>query len=99
MGMFCFQCQETIRNTGCTVGGACGKNAALANKMDELIRQLKLLALTRKPDRELGRFAIQSLFMTITNANFDEARIDSQLARAKALTGNSNAEAPLGVLS
>lgn len=99
MSMFCFQCQETIRNTGCTVGGACGKNAALANRMDELIRQLKFLALTRKPDRELGRFVIQSLFMTITNANFDEARIEAQLARAKALTGECTAEVPLGVLS
>lgn len=85
--MFCYQCQETAKNTGCTVSGVCGKKPETANRMDELIRQLKLLALTRKPDRELGLFAVQSLFMTITNANFDEARIAAQLERAKELTG------------
>ena len=97
--MFCFQCQETAKNTGCTLGGVCGKKPETANRMDELIRQLKLLALTRKPDRELGLFAVQSLFMTITNANFDEARIAAQLKRAKELTGPTAARAPLGVLS
>jgi len=97
--MFCFQCQETAKNTGCTLGGVCGKKPETANRMDELIRQLKLLALTRKPDRKLGLFAVQSLFMTITNANFDEARIAAQLERAKELTGPTAARAPLGVLS
>ncbi len=99
MSMFCFQCQETARNTGCTLAGVCGKKAETANKMDELIRQLKLIALTCKPDRERGLFMVQSLFMTITNANFDEARIAAQLERAKALTGPGAAAAPLGVLS
>lgn len=99
MSMFCFQCQEALGNTGCTAAGACGKKAETANRMDELLRQLKLLALTRKPDRELGLFVVQSLFMTITNANFDEARIAAQLERAKELTGPTAAQAPLGVLS
>ena len=99
MSMFCFQCQEALGNTGCTAAGACGKKAETANRMDELLRQLKLLALTRKPDRELGLFAVQSLFMTITNANFDEARIAAQLERAKEQTGPTAAQAPLGVLS
>ncbi len=99
MKMFCFQCQETVRNTGCTAGGVCGKNMELANKMDELIHRLKLLALTKQPDRKLGRFTIQSLFTTITNANFDEARIDERIREAEALTGPTSATAPLGVLS
>lgn len=99
MGMFCFQCQEAMKNTGCTMAGACGKKPETANRMDELVQQLKVLALTRKPDRELGLFVVRSLFMTITNANFDEARIAAQLAKAKELTGPTTAQAPLGVLS
>ncbi|MBS1369926.1 MAG: hydroxylamine reductase [Lentisphaeria bacterium] len=97
--MFCFQCQETMKNTGCIMAGVCGKKSETANRMDELIHQLKLLALTRRPDRELGLFAVQSLFMTITNANFDDARIAARLERAKELTGPTDAQAPLGVLS
>ena len=97
--MFCFQCQEAKGNCGCTTGGVCGKRPETANRMDELIRQLKILALSRKPDRALGRFTVESLFMTITNANFDEARIAARLEQARSLTGVSDATAPLGVLS
>ena len=99
MSMFCFQCQETARNQGCTVRGVCGKAPETANKMDELIQQLKILAQTKPPTRALGLFVTQSLFMTITNANFDIARIEAQLRRAKELTGETSATAPLGVLS
>ncbi len=97
--MFCFQCQETCRNTGCNLSGVCGKKPETANLMDELIQALKILALTGKPDRKLGIFTAQSLFMTITNANFDPERIRTRIAEAKALTGETRATAPLGVLS
>jgi len=97
--MFCFQCQETHLNHGCQNGGMCGKPAAVANQMDALLQQLKILAQTRKPTRELGIFVVQSLFMTITNANFDPKRLEEQLQRAKELTGPTNATAPLGVLA
>ncbi|MEA4862661.1 MAG: hydroxylamine reductase [Victivallaceae bacterium] len=100
MSMFCFQCQETMRNTGCSMmAGVCGKKAETANRMDELVRQLKLIALTQKPDRRLGRFIAESLFMTITNANFDEARITARIAQAEQMVGNADAKAPLGVMS
>ena len=99
MSMFCFQCQETARNVGCTVRGVCGKTPETARKMDELLQQLKVMALTCSPDRERGLFMIHSLFMTITNANFDEAAITAQLERARVLTGAADATAPLGVLS
>ena len=97
--MFCFQCQEACRNTGCTLAGMCGKKAETANLMDELIRQLKLIALTRSVDRELGRFIVKSLFMTITNANFDNAALQKQLDEAIKLTGNSPVQFPAGVLA
>lgn len=97
--MFCWQCQETCKNTGCTLAGMCGKNAETSNLMDELVRRLKILALTKKPDRELGLFVVQSLFLTITNANFDPERLKTQIVRAKELTGTTAVDAPLGVLS
>ncbi len=97
--MFCFQCQETMKNTGCTMKGMCGKKAETANLMDRLLRQIKILALVKKPNRQLGLFVIQSLFMTITNANFDDDRIANQLRYAEELTGPTDVEAPLGVQS
>jgi len=79
--MFCRQCQETFGNTGCTRGGVCGKKPETSALMDELIAGLEELAAERKPTRELGRFATHALFMTITNANFDDGRLT--LARAE----------------
>lgn len=99
MKMFCYQCQETCRNTGCTAGGVCGKRMELANRMDELMQKLKVLALVRKPDRKLGRFVVQSLFQTITNANFSEDRIAERIRETEELTGSTSVTAPLGVLS
>ena len=97
--MFCFQCQEACRNSGCTLAGMCGKKAETANLMDEIIRQLKQIALTRNVDRELGRFIVKSLFMTITNANFDNAALQKQLDAAKKLAGENTLPLPAGVLS
>ena len=97
--MFCFQCQETSRNTGCMFTGVCGKKADTANLMDLLICQLKLIALTRNPDKELGRFIIQSLFMTVTNTNFDDDALKKQLDRAVELTGKTEISLSSGVIS
>jgi len=97
--MFCFQCQEACRNTGCTFAGMCGKKAETANLMDEIIRQLKQIALTRNVDRELGRFIVKSLFMTITNANFDNAVLQKQLDEAVKLAGENPQQLPAGVLA
>ena len=97
--MFCFQCQETCRNTGCTVAGMCGKKAETANLMDKIIAQLKLIALTRQVDRQLGRFVTKSLFMTITNANFDNGALQKQLEEAVKLTGDEPPKLPAGVLA
>ena len=99
MGMFCYQCQETAKNSGCTLMGVCGKKAETANRMDELIRELKRVSLTREPNRELGLFIAQSLFLTITNANFDDERIQRQINRAKEFIGANPPELPAGVLA
>jgi len=109
MSMFCYQCQETIQNTGCTVAGACGKKADIANLQDELVRQLKILALQYECKsegiNEAGLLTMQSLFMTITNANFDGEKIQSQIDKVKALQSCGSCccaakpELPAGVLA
>ena len=80
--MFCFQCQETAKNTGCTVKGVCGKPEDTANLQDLLIYALRGLAVYGEKAKELGisdkeggLFVAQALFATITNANFDNDRI------------------------
>ena len=97
--MFCFQCQEACRNTGCTLAGMCGKKAETANLMDEIVHQLKLIALTRNADRQLGRFIVKSLFMTITNVNFNNAALQKQLDEAIKLAGENQEKLPIGVLA
>jgi len=80
--MFCYQCQETAKNTGCTVKGMCGKSEDTANLQDLLIFVLRGIAIYSEKARELGvsiedngRFVAQALFATITNANFDNDRL------------------------
>jgi hydroxylamine reductase len=79
--MFCFQCQETAKNTGCTIKGVCGKPEDTANLQDLLIYALRGLAVYGEKAGELGisnkengLFAAQALFTTITNANWDNER-------------------------
>jgi len=80
--MFCFQCQETAKNEGCTVKGMCGKPEETANLQDLLIYTLRGMAVYAEKAKELGisdkqdgLFMAQALFTTITNANFDNDRI------------------------
>ncbi len=88
MSMFCYQCQETARNTGCTVKGVCGKNAEVSNLQDLLIYVLKGVSqIVQKNELnvaelpELNHNLLTSLFMTITNANFDDAAIEAQIVK------------------
>jgi hydroxylamine reductase len=79
MSMFCYQCQETANGTGCTIAGICGKKDDLANMQDLLVYVVKGLGILHTEARELGlkhskvdEFIVNSLFMTITNANWDK---------------------------
>ena len=73
--MFCFQCQETAKNEGCTKVGVCGKNEETANSQDLLVFATKGLAevIDKLGSVEENIYDILSnnLFITITNANFD----------------------------
>ena len=78
--MFCYQCQETAGNKGCTKGGVCGKSVDLANMQDLLVYVTKGLSdvttRLRKEGKEISKevnhFITLNLFTTITNANFDD---------------------------
>jgi len=79
--MFCFQCQETAKNTGCTVKGVCGKPEDTANLQDLLIYVLRGISVYGEKakdfdifDKASGLFIAQALFATITNANWDNQR-------------------------
>ena len=80
--MFCFQCQETAGNKGCMFGGICGKKPETANLQDLLIYVTKGLSeittRLRSEGKEtpaaIDRLITTNLFMTITNANFDDER-------------------------
>lgn len=92
MSMFCYQCQETARNLGCTVRGVCGKTDTLSNLMDLLIHGLKGLSYASHKLIQNGIyhpedavFVMQGLFTTITNANWDEDVIIALIDKAIAL--------------
>ena len=88
MSMFCYQCQETAKNQGCTVVGVCGKKEDVANIQDLLIYTTKGISeIVKKGNldvKELGGLnheMLTSLFMTITNANFDREAIENQIKK------------------
>ena len=77
--MFCYQCQETAKNTGCTVLGVCGKTAEVSAEQDMLVWVTKglseittrLRAENYSISDEINQLVTLNLFTTITNANFD----------------------------
>lgn len=78
MGMFCYQCQEASRNTGCTVKGVCGKDADTAKLQDLLVyvaREVAVLSELNDKEAKVGSYLTEALFITITNANFDKQAI------------------------
>ena len=88
MSMFCYQCQETAKGTGCEIKGVCGKNEEVAKLQDLLIyvsKGISELVVKGKLDvsgiMETNREILTSLFMTITNANFDENAIEKQIIK------------------
>jgi hydroxylamine reductase len=79
--MFCYQCEQTANETGCTQFGVCGKNPEVAALQDLLIYALKGLSQVvieakkhKITDEETDIFACKALFSTLTNVNFDPNR-------------------------
>lgn len=77
--MFCYQCQETLNNKGCTKAGVCGKKADVASAQDLLVYTTKLLCDVLNNlrgenytiDKKYNHMVTYNMFITITNANFD----------------------------
>ncbi len=89
MSMFCYQCQETAKGTGCTIRGVCGKTDEVANLQDLLIFMLKGISIYSTEARKAGienpsinHFIMESLFTTITNANFDKESFIPRIKKA-----------------
>ena len=83
MSMFCNQCEQAANGVGCNISGVCGKKPDVAALQDLLLYGLKGLAIYASKARELGvkdagldSFVIEALFTTVTNVDFDPARIE-----------------------
>ncbi|WP_304222933.1 hydroxylamine reductase [Gracilinema caldarium] len=92
MSMFCHQCQEAAKGTGCTIKGVCGKDETVSNLQDVLLFSLKGLAFVAQEARKQGivdpqvaTALVEGLFATITNANFDKAVFITRIRNAISL--------------
>ncbi len=90
--MFCNQCEETAKGSGCTVKGVCGKEGATAGLQDVLIYLCKGIAVRNLKameqgagNAEAGLFIADALFATLTNVNFDPARFNEMIRQAIAI--------------
>lgn len=106
MSMFCFQCQETARGTGCDVKGVCGKTEDVAKLQDLLIYSAKGLSeVVVKGSYDVSQISevnhelLKSLFITITNANFDADAIEAQIVKVMGIRDDLAAKAMLSELS
>jgi hydroxylamine reductase len=76
--MFCYQCSQTARGTGCTIQGVCGKSATAARLQDNLLFAIKGISAYLYHARELGytdpeidAFMERGFYSTLTNVNID----------------------------
>ena len=89
MDMFCYQCQETAKGSGCTLRGVCGKLPETSARMDLLLYATRGVAILNDllrgagaPQADASHQVIDALFTTITNANFDNDSLDGFIRRA-----------------
>jgi len=87
--MFCYQCEQTAKETGCTAFGVCGKDPDTAALQDLLVHAAKGIAMYAHRAGKFGaraaevdRFVVEALFTTVTNVNFDAQRLTAMLVRA-----------------
>lgn len=85
--MFCFQCEQTAGGRGCEKVGVCGKKPDVANRQDELTCALVGLARSaggKSTGKATDELMMQGLFATVTNVNFDSARIEEMIKQVTA---------------
>jgi hydroxylamine reductase len=98
MSMFCYQCEQTAHGAGCTQVGVCGKDPTTAALQDLLLQGTKAVAMYAKRARDLGAtnrsidvFTVEALFTTVTNVNFDPARVEAMVRRAAGVRDRAKA--------
>ena len=86
--MFCNQCEQTAKGTGCTIAGVCGKTGDVAALQDLLTNATRGLATVDVAAEALGidttaagAFTADALFTTLTNVDFDPARLSEPAMR------------------
>ncbi|NEZ45802.1 hydroxylamine reductase [Clostridium niameyense] len=94
MSMFCYQCQEAAGGRGCTVKGVCGKTEDIAKTQDLLIYIVKGISIYNIKAKEMNilnkeadKFIVESLFSTITNANFDKIDLNKRVQQGLKIRG------------
>lgn len=88
--MFCFQCEQTAKCSGCTQAGVCGKSADVANLQDELTSLLIKLANVCDRTDDNTQLLIEGLFTTITNVNFDDNSISALIEEVVSKSGEKD---------
>jgi hydroxylamine reductase len=96
MDMWCFQCEQAAKGTGCTTVGVCGKDAETAAMQDLLVYAVKDIsryahraAERGARDRDVDVFVIRALFSTLTNVNFDPQRFQAYMRTAADMKGRA----------
>ncbi len=96
--MFCYQCEQTAKGSGCDKMGVCGKSPEVAALQDLLIHAAKGLARYAHRLRALGVvdraadiFIIEALFTTITNVDFDPDCLEKMIRKAQDVGGRLKA--------
>ena len=96
--MFCYQCEQTAKGTGCDVFGVCGKDPKTAALQDLLVHAVKGISMYAHRARQLGAkdhavdlFVVEALFTTVTNVNFDPERLAGILREAAAMKTTAKA--------
>ncbi len=94
MSMFCYQCEQTAGGRGCEKRGVCGKESDVAALQDLLIYAAKGISQYANRARGLGTkesaidtFIVEALFSTVTNVNFDAARLEGMVRKAASMKG------------
>ncbi|MBU0674970.1 MAG: hydroxylamine reductase [Proteobacteria bacterium] len=90
--MFCFQCEQAAKGTGCTTMGVCGKGPEVSSLQDLLIYALQGLSTVAVAGRKvgvadpaIGLFTCEGVFSTLTNVNFDQDRLAGLIKKTVSL--------------
>ncbi len=102
--MFCFQCEQTSKGTGCDIIGVCGKRPDVAALQDLLIHSVRGLSVVAKEaikkgirDEKMDLFVCEAIFSTLTNVDFDPDRFVKMIEICSNYTASLSAKAGIDV--